>query len=223
MFDRLRKAWQEEMTKVNQKSWMQRLQTGKFEVCHYKGFLLETYHHAGLNPQIQAFATMFFKKNPRDMIELFYKHATSEIGHDLLALGDLEAMGEERESLIATRPLPSTVALNAFVLMQIQFVSPLSYLGYLFHLEFLPTGQGEKHMAELARIGVPENAMGFLKEHATIDIGHNRLMQKYVTQMVTSTSDLEEVIYSARCTCQLHYNMLEGAFENGEVFFKNAQ
>ncbi len=219
MFDRIKTAWQTEMDLINKKPWMQRLQSGDINLKHYKGFLLETYHHAGINPQIQAYATMFFKNNPREIVGMFYRHAISEIAHDVLAMNDLEVLGGDREKLEKTKPLPSTIAFNAFVLMQIQFVNPIAYLGYLFHLEFLPTNQGPGYLQLLSSLGVPKSALTFLEEHATVDIGHNKLMEKYIEVLVTNEKQLEDVLYSLRCSCHLHYKMLEGAFENGEAIF----
>ena len=219
MFDRIKTAWQTEMDLINKKPWMQRLQSGDINLKHYKGFLLETYHHAGINPQIQAYATMFLKNNPREIVGMFYKHAISEIAHDVLAMNDLEVLGGNREKLEKTKPLPSTIAFNAFVLMQIQFVNPVAYLGYLFHLEFLPTNQGPGYLQLLSSLGVPAQGLTFLQEHATVDIGHNKLMEKYIKALVTDEKQLEDVLYSLRCSCHLHYKMLEAAFENGEAIF----
>ncbi len=207
------------MDQINKKPWMQRLQSGDINLKHYKGFLLETYHHAGINPQIQAYATMFLKNNPREIVGMFYKHAISEIAHDVLAMNDLEVLGGNREKLEKTKPLPSTIAFNAFVLMQIQFVNPVAYLGYLFHLEFLPTNQGPGYLQLLSSLGVPAQGLTFLQEHATVDIGHNKLMEKYIKALVTDEKQLEDVLYSLRCSCHLHYKMLEAAFENGEAIF----
>lgn len=219
MFKRILEAWQTEMAEVNNRTWMKRLGSGDFSVAHYKGFLLETYHHTRLNPQIQAYTTMFFKDNPREVIDMFYRHARSEIGHDLAAMNDLVALGEDRGELERTEALPSTVALNAFALFQIQFVDPAAYLGYLFHLEFLPTQQGARHMDELNRLGVPKEAMSFLHEHATVDIGHNKFMENYIRHLIKDEETLGKVILAARYTAQLHYKMLEDAFENGEKRF----
>lgn len=219
MFQRVLSVWREEIQNINKKPWMTRLQSGDFQIRNYKGFLLETYHHAGLNPQIQAFATMYFKDNPREMIGLFYKHAGSEIGHDLLALNDLGALGENIEKLRHSKPLPSTAAFNAFALMQIQLVNPVAYLGYLFHLEFLPTQQGRVHIERLKHLGVPKNALTFLEEHATIDAGHNKMMERYIDTLVKDEATFDQVAYALNCSCHLHYNMLAAAFENGELIF----
>jgi hypothetical protein len=219
-FDRLLAAWAEKIELMNQSPWFKRLASGELDLRHYKGYLLETYHHAGLNPQIQAFCTMYFKENYREMFGLFFRHATSEIGHDLLALSDLCNLGEKKEDLINTKPLPCTIALNAFAIHQIQFASPKSYLGYLFHLEFLPTKQGDGYIEILKGMGAPDSAVTFLQEHATVDVGHNRLMHQYISTLIKTDEDLDTVIYAALSTCHLHQRMIEDAFENGESKFK---
>src|SRR6185437_10489398 len=142
MYEKILSEWENELAKVKTSLWYKRLEAGKIQICNYKGYLQESYHHAGLNPQIQAFATMYFHDNPREIIGMFLQHARSEIGHDLLVLSDLELLGVERSEVMNSRPLPSTVAFNAFVLFQIQFHSPLCYLGYLFHLEHMATKEG---------------------------------------------------------------------------------
>jgi hypothetical protein len=220
MFEIILAEWEKEIKNLSEASWSKKLSAGDLKVQHYKGFLQETYHHAGLNPQIQAYATMFFKDNPRDMIGMFFKHAVSEIGHDLLALNDLKVLGEDPEVVKMSKPLPSTIALNAFVLYQIQFVSPICYLGYLFHLEFLPTLQGPVYMEQLKKIGVPVEALTFLEEHATIDIGHNKMMKKYIKELVKTDADLQNVLYTAKASCHLHQRMISDAIENGGRGFR---
>ncbi len=216
MFKKIFDAWQSEMSIFGQSAWFKKLANGELELKHYKGFLRETYHHAGLNPQIQAYATMFLKNNPRDMISLFYKHATSEIGHDLLALNDMSELGMDSAEIQRSKPLPSTVALNAYVLYQIQFVSPIAYLGYLFHLEFLPTQSGDNYINMLKKIGVKDSALSFLKEHSVVDIGHNKLMEKYISNLVVSDKDAADVINCAQNSCHLHLKMITDAFQYGQ-------
>ncbi|MCB0379128.1 MAG: iron-containing redox enzyme family protein [Bdellovibrionales bacterium] len=220
MFNKIFQEWQNEIDMVmNQDPWIKKLRGGELDLCHYKGFLLETYHHAGLNPQIQGYCTLYLKGNPRKIIDLFFRHASSEIGHDLLALNDLKVLGEDVEKLAGRRPLPSTIAFNAFVLHCIKHVNPLSYLGYLFHLEFLPTQNGPDYIKILKSMGVPENALTFLEEHATVDIGHNKMMEKYLKDLIQSEKDLDDIIFAAKSSCRLHTYMIADSMKNGEDLF----
>ncbi len=219
MFDKILNHWQK-VVEQNSKKWgLDSVLNGNLTLPNYMGYLLETYHETALNPQIQAFSTIFFRNNPRSTIELFYKHAISEIGHDLYAANDLQALGVEEDLIFKSRPLPTTKALIAFVLHQIQFVSPESYLGYLFHLEFLATNQGANWVEVLKSKGVPEDAMSFLLEHAKVDIGHNNFMKKYIEELIQNDTKLDELIYTLEGTVELHAIMILNSFKNGEKLF----
>ena len=218
-FEEIKKEWHAQMVVLNKLPWMQRLSSGNLEVSHYMGFLQETYHNAGMNPQLQAYATMFFQGRPREMVKMFYRHAISEIAHDLLALDDLEVLGVSRDLVIQSRPLPTTSAFLGHALYKIQFESALTYLGYLFHLEFLPTTSGHSYMDVLMKKGVPKEALTFIQEHSTVDVAHNKLMEAYIKEFVQTQADLDVVVESVCATAILHVQMLSGAFENGEKIF----
>jgi hypothetical protein len=105
------------------------------------------------------------------------------------------------------------MALISFPYYQIQYLNPVGYLGYLFHLEFMPTQNGGRYMETLARIGVPSEAMTFIEEHSTVDVAHNKLMERYIDKLVVTDDDLDAVIYAARVTAKLYANMITEAVE----------
>ena len=193
-----------------------RLSAGHLEVGHYAAYLRETYFYTRENPQIQAVATAWFRGSDREMVKLFLRHALSEVGHDRMALQDLAALGGDIARVPEEQPLPETLALVSFPYYAMQYRSAISYLGYLFFLEFLPTSRGGDIAAALAAIGVPANAMSFLAEHRNVDIHHSRMMQQYADHMLRTSSDVEEVIYTMRVTGRLYAHMIEGAFESAD-------
>jgi len=214
--EKIKEAWVETVVEFNKNPWIQRLATGELQLKHYKSFLRETYFQAGRNPQIQTLSTMRFTNEQRAMTKKAFQHAISEIGHDLLALNDLKVLGHDVTNIPNEMPLPNTIALTAFPLYVIDYINPVGYLGYLFHLEFLPTQNGPKYMEFLKKAGVPEEAMTFLKEHAEVDVYHNKLMESYVDELIKTDEDLETVIYCARTTSVLHGQMIVSAFEEAE-------
>jgi pyrroloquinoline quinone (PQQ) biosynthesis protein C len=195
---------------------MQHILSGDMTIQHYKSYLRQTYHYTKDNPQIQALATVYFHGSDREFVRMFYKHAISEIGHDELALNDLQLLGENIDHVRIENPLPATVALNAFVFYQIYNRNPIGYLGYLFFLEFLPTSSGAGYMQLLEKASVPKAAMTFLLEHTNVDIYHNRLMEKYLEGLVITEADMQAVIYTMRGTGQLYADMLQSAFMQAE-------
>jgi Iron-containing redox enzyme len=215
-FEDLSAAWATVERRFMGSTPIKRLLAGDLAPVHYAAYLRETYFYTRENPQIQALATAWFRGADRQMVKPFLRHALSEVGHDALALADLKTLGWKIDSVPEERPLPSTTPLISFPFYAIQYRSPLSYLGYLFFLEFLPTAQGADIAAALTRVGVPTSAMTFLAEHRAIDVHHNRLMKEYAATMLRSASDIDEVVYCMEVTCELYAIMVDGAFESAD-------
>ncbi|TVQ76487.1 MAG: hypothetical protein EA369_09995 [Bradymonadales bacterium] len=213
-FDQVKTEWLKSVEKTNQSAWAQRLYKGDLQLKHYKAYLRETYFHAGRNPQIQTISAAKFTNEQRKLTRQVFQHAISEIAHDLLALNDLKALGHDVSKIPDEMPLPDTIALVSFPLYVINYLNPVGYLGYLFHLEVLPTMNGPKYMEILKGMGVPEEALTFIQEHATVDQYHTELIRSYLQELVQSKEDLEFVIYCAQTTCHLHWKMITGAFES---------
>lgn len=194
------------------------LGNGTFGLNHYKSVLREIYHYAKEDPQIQTLAAVHFRGRDRGTVKMFMKHALSEIGHDLMALDDLKALGDDAAAVAISCPLPSTIAFTAFPFYQINYMNPIGYLGYLYFLEFMPTSTGGNIKQALDRAGVPRNAMTFLDEHMTADVAHNKLMEEYLRRLVRTESDLRSVVYAMQVTGSLYADMLWGAIQSADSF-----
>lgn len=215
-FQRLRKAFALVQEAFLTSPGLRRLADGTIEVAHYASFLTQVFHHTRENPQIQALATVYFRGRQREAIRRFFRHASSEIGHDQLALEDLRTLGFSPDALPYQNPLPETSALIAFPFYQIQNLNPVGYLGYLYFLEFLPTASGGALMAALERIGVARAAMRFLHDHSTIDLAHNQLMESYAETLLINERELGAAVYAMRATGRLYANMVEAAFAHAD-------
>jgi pyrroloquinoline quinone (PQQ) biosynthesis protein C len=215
-FDELHQAWGAIEAHFISSRPLMRLARSELSIAHYIAFLRETYFYTREDPQIQAVATAWFRGSDREMVKPFLKHAVSEVGHDQMALDDMAALGCDVSEIPDGRPLPATAALISFPLYAIQYRSPVSYLGYLFFLEFLPTSKGGDIAAALSRMGVPAAAMSFLAEHRSVDVHHNRMMTLYANHMLRTPADTAEVVYAMEVTGALYANMVEGAFESAD-------
>jgi hypothetical protein len=215
-FERLQAAFVSVQTPFLRSSALRRISDGQFGVAHYASYLQQVFHHTRENPQIQALATVYFRGHQRAAIKRFFRHASSEIGHDQLALDDLVTLGVNTELLPYQNPLPETTALIAFAFYQIHNLNPIGYLGYLYFLEFLPTGSGDQLMGQLERAGVPAEAMRFLHDHTTIDAAHNRMMESYAATLITNERELDSAIYAMGVTGRLYERMVEAAFAHAD-------
>jgi hypothetical protein len=201
------------MAEFNASPPVRQVLEGRLSIADYKSILQEIYHYTKENPQIQALAAVRFRGRDRDFVKMFFKHATMEIGHDRMALDDLAALGGDVSSIPLTNPLPTTIGLISFPFYQINYLDPVGYLGYLYFLEYMPTQQGHAYGAALARLGVPEKAMTFLKEHMAVDIGPDKLMEEYLRGLVHDKADVQSIVYAMKVTSELYSQMLAGAIQ----------
>lgn len=215
-FETIYDAWRDGVAQLHRTRWFARLLAGDVTREHYRASMRETYHQAGVNPQIMAALPMHFRDKPRDMVRLLLEHAAAEVGHDLLVKHDLKVLGEDVSQLDRLRPLPGTAALTAFPLYQMQYGSPLAYFGYIFHLEFMATHSLPRYMEQLRRVGVPDQALTAFKLHAEVDQEHAENIRRYIGWFVRTTRDLDDVIYAARTTCVLQGRMISDAFDSVE-------
>ena len=210
-------AFTEVMKAFNSSFAIKFLESGKFSITHYKSVLREIYHYTKENPQLQTLAAVRFRGSDRHLVKMFLRHAVSEVGHDLAALADLEALGERSQQVNIENPLPATIALTAYPFYEIGYRNPIAYLGYLFFLEHMPTEHGATYARALQGAGVPDTAMGFLKEHMHADVGHNKLMKQYLDQLLHDQRDADAAIYAMQVTSQLYANMLRACIERADV------
>ncbi len=211
MFSDLKQRFEPVLSEFMQSRSMTSLVRGEMQPVEYASVMKQIFHHTRENPQLQALATVYFRGRDRDMVKMFFNHATSEIGHDQLALNDYETLGGDASMVPYENPLPATSAMLAYGFYQIYNQNPVGYLGYLFFLEFSGTGAGDNIMNALRNIGVPDNAMTFLRDHTVIDVGHNRLMERYVAQMVKSEADLDAITYAMKTSAFLYAQMIDAA------------
>jgi len=193
------------------------VQDKRLTIPLYCSVLREIYHYTKEDPQMQAYAATYFRGDDRELVPLFFRHALSEVGHEKLALADLVTLGESSEGIASSRPLPSTIAFTAFGFYQIAFGNPVGYLGYLYFLEMLPTQHGGAFREALVHAGVPESGLTFLRDHMTIDVGHNKLMEQYLSKLVRNRSDLDAAIYAMQVSAHLYAHLLQGAFDRSDL------
>lgn len=179
----------------------------------YSMMMRQVFHYTRENPQMQTLATVYFRGRERDMVLPFFKHAASEVGHEQLALNDHAALGGDPSDAPYENPLPATSALLSWGFYQIYNLNPRGHLGYVYFLEKLPVQTGGMLMEHLRACGIPDNAMTFLRDHAEVDVGHVKLMEKYVTALIRDERDLDTVEYSMRAVAYYYHTMLSQAIE----------
>lgn len=217
MFEELQRRFETVLAEFLSTPAMAHVGGGRLTTDEYRSFMKQTYYYVRENPQLQALATVYFRGRQRDMIKHFYQHATSEIGHEQLALNDYTTLGGDPTDVPYKNPLPATTALTSFAFHQIYNGDTLGYLGYLYFLEFLPTISGGAISGQLLTAGIPEGALTFLRDHIEIDQSHNRLMERYANSMVRTDADADCIEYAMKTTSYLYSKMIEASIADATL------
>lgn len=211
--ERIRAEWERCLATLAAGPFFRRLAAGSLGLEHYKSFLREEYFNTTENPKIMA---LFFSRLDTDRYReaaKLLKHTAMEVGHNEMAMDDLKALGEDTEAIRTGHALPSTDALAAFIIFQIEHRNPLAFLGYIYHLEAISERMAGGASDVFGRLGVPESARSFLKEHADADPTHNKWNQDYIEAFVKDEEGLEAVLHGLRGTCLLHALMFQGVID----------
>ena len=215
MFEQLKRVFDEDvLTSFNQSPAMIHVAKGNVTPLEYGSFLKQIYYVVRENPQLQALSTSYLRGEQREVIRRFYQHATSEIDHDQLCLNDIETLGQDAALIPFQNPLPESIAMTSFAHYQICFQNPVSYLGYLFFLEFLPTQAGGALTAALSGAGIPASAMTFIRDHIEIDQAHNRMMVQYADLLLKDRADFDAAVYVMKTIGHFYAEMLGAAIKD---------
>jgi hypothetical protein len=138
-FERIHAEWLKAFDLMSQSKGFQRIRKGEINEDHYAEILKQLFHQVREHPQALAVLTSKLRGPQRELVKPILQHALSECGHDQLALNDLRTLGVDVSQLPLENPLPQTSAMLGFLYYLLEHRNPLGFLGYLFHLEFLPT------------------------------------------------------------------------------------
>lgn len=207
----IRQAWQIALHDTLDQPVFRRMLTGELSAEEYAAILRQIAIQVARHPDAMARLAENWTDDRRSTTKALLGHAKSESGHDELARRDIRALALPSESLPSDRELPATRTILAYMESLLDSGSPVAFLGYVFHLEFLPTAVGAALLRGLELAGIPRSAMTFIAEHREVDVAHNRLMERYLTELVRTDEELKEVIDAAVETARLYAEMLEEA------------
>jgi pyrroloquinoline quinone (PQQ) biosynthesis protein C len=216
----IKQEWAKGFDHMKKSRAFEKIQQQTITPEEYKRILTQTFHQVKEHPQALARLTSKFRGEKRAFVKEILRHSLSEVNHDLLALEDIKSLGYDNSNIPKQEPLPCTQAILGYLNQLIDGPIPIAMLGYLFHFEFTPTVTGNNVMESLKLAGIPEVAMTFISDHATIDISHNKLMAKYVEKLIETDEELKAVALAAKTSAVLYAHMLSDAIDTklDEIF-----
>ncbi len=179
----------------------------------WKLYLWESYHYVKHNGINQALAVLRTDVTEKRLMIRYLKHALEEIDHDEMCLRDLEKLGVPRERVIASRPLPETLAFSSLLYDFVQRENPIGRLGYSFWAEGFNEESGFIVDRLRHHFGLPDDHMQFVVAHAVLDRKHGAECAETIERFATTPADREAILYFGVATCHQFYYVLEAIYD----------
>lgn len=196
--EQLKNTLNEEMNYYQTNGHLDMLMTPGFaDKRLYAIHLTETYHYTLHNSKNQALIATRKEKINANYLKFCLDHAADEVGHEMMALHDIQHMGYKVTEEDMPEPLPATKTLIAYLYYVASNESPIARLGYSFWAERVY--DYIKPLLTLVEVGmgVKKSSMTFFREHAEIDVNHAKIIDQMIERFVKTEKDwaiVEEVM-----------------------------
>jgi hypothetical protein len=137
-----------------------------------------------------------------DLVSYLGEHVDEERGHDDDLLADLEALGVERETVLARMPSPAVASLVGAQYYWICHHHPVAFLGYVALMEgYPPTPDLLQTLSR--RTGLRSEAFRTFAEHGELDPGHRDHLDRVLDRLPLTREHESMMAISATTTAAL--------------------
>lgn len=205
--------------RIKSTSLVKSITEGRPEKHHYIGYLLNVYHYAQHSPTVIALAASRCVQIHPDLGRYLFRHAEEEIGHEHWALSDLTQLGLSEAAIKASRPTPACLSMIALEYYVAGTWNPVALFGWLYALESLGDAMGTILSQSLGHgLQLGGKAVYFLQGHGEADHHHTRDLEEQITQHVTNSKDLDDILYIAEISSGLYAQMIEEVTERNHTW-----
>ena len=194
-----------------------RLAGGDLTRFHYLAYLRETYHLVKHTPKYLTIAANRAAENDQQLADYFRKFSLEETGHELLCLRDINALGENVDTIIAGDLNPGVWGIVTQCYFWATQGNPVALLGDAFATEELGVARG----VEVARIletnyRIPHQATNFLRLHGSEDKEHLEAAARAIEWYAGDRDHYADINYATKMTYRYYGQLFTDVLELGD-------
>ncbi|WP_372964834.1 AMP-binding protein [Marinobacter sp.] len=207
-FDRLQSETEEARAHVTSAPVVEAIREGRFSLEGYTWFLTQAYHHVKHTVPLMMACGGRLPERLEPVRKALVEYIDEEYGHHEWILNDLEACGEDKDTIRHGRPDTSIELMVAYLYDRIQRGNPVAFFGMVQVLEGtsieLATPLGEAIQKQLH---LPDQAFSYLYSHGALDQEHFEFFRNLMND-IRDPDDQLAIIESARMVYRLYGDML---------------
>ena len=186
----------------------------------YVAFLTEAYHHVKHTVPLLMACGARLPESYEWLREAVAEYIKEEVGHQEWILNDINACGEDAESVRHGKPAQATELMVAYAYDMVQRVNPIGLFGMVLVLEGTSVAMATQAGKFLQKnLELDKKACTYLTSHGALDVGHIDFYASLVNR-IEDEKERDCLIHSARVFYKLYGDIFR---ELGARFMPLAQ
>jgi len=169
----------------------------------YGRYLTNVWHYAQHSSIVIGHAAARCVPDNPKLADYLFHHAREELGHDVWALQDMEALGMNIDDVRKSRPVPSCAAMVGFEYFTASHANPVGLFGWLYVLEAMGDDLGQVVSERIAQGLKLPDGVKFLKGHGEADVAHTKDLTEQIQTNIDS-QDIDDVYHVADVMADLY-------------------
>lgn len=195
----------------------ERLGGGDLTRFHYLAYLRETYHLVKHTAQYLTVAADRVAKSDERLSAYFRKFSLEETGHELLCIRDIDALGENVNSILSGNPNSGAWGIVTQCYFWASQGNPVALLGDAFATEELGVARG----IDVARLletnySIPRKATNFLRVHGSEDEQHLEAAARTIEWYAGDRDQYADIDYATRMTYRYYGQLFTDVLDLGD-------
>ena len=180
----------------------------------YRDLMVQVFHYTRFNSMNQAMTVVQARPDQRALLRFAYRHADEELGHEMLVVHDLRAIGliDRTDDLTTFPKAPATDALVNYLAGLAMTEGAVARLGYSYWAEDVYGHIAPLLAAVQQSLQLTERQMTFFVAHSDIDEAHGAEVRRVITKVARTPEDHEAIFRVAETSLWLTTQLMEQTF-----------
>ncbi len=202
---RMKSALSAGIEKLNETEFVKSVQSGDNTREIYKEYLRYAYHYVRETSSFTPLAARRMDPKHLRVRKWLLEHSSEEMGHELMALRDLERLGEDKEKVQNSKIPVGVTAWASFFHYKVSMANPFCAFGVLYFLEGMAQEMAPKVLVPIVQ-NLPDSekkAITFFKEHGELDAEHMKEQEALIFSMKLTKEEEDAMVQTVEEAAEL--------------------
>jgi len=201
---------------IEDSKFYQDIMAGENAKTYYINYLQYAYQYVTMTSSFTPLAARRMESKHLKIRKWILEHSSEEMGHELMALKDLEKFGFHKSEVMAQKTPIGVTAWVSFFHYKVAIDNPFCAFGVLYFLEGMATELAPKIVKEIVdSLGEKEKkAITFFREHGDLDEDHLAEQEEILFKADLSVEEQEIIIETVKEAAELKRYMLDKLVED---------